>query len=247
MTEKKKILVIDDEKDLVDLVQYQLEAKGYEVQTANNGLEGFEKLKTFTPNLIILDINMPEVGGIEFYSKISTAQGKSKYPVLILTARADLENTFIDIEVDGFMAKPFEIDNLVAEVGRMVSGASNSVIYLIEFQDRPIVKKIIDFFHKERYDVVNIEDYRMLEEKVKKKKPKVIIMEYMQRGITGEDFIKKVKNNSLLQDCSIIVYSYSGLKEYEEKSLNAGADFYLDKPKNFDVFRDAVSELLNQK
>ena len=100
-SEKKLILVIDDQVDLANLMKYALEAKGYHVILAYNGLEGLEKLKKIKPDLIILDVHMPQMGGLEFYSRISTGHGHSKYPVLILTSRDDLEETFREIEVAG--------------------------------------------------------------------------------------------------------------------------------------------------
>ena len=114
---KMTILLIDDEVDLVDAVAFQLKAKkGYDVETAYNGVEGLEKLNEIVPDLIILDINMPKMGGVEFYRRISDAQGKTRYPVLILTARANLEELFKDLNVDGFMTKPFELDTLYKEI-----------------------------------------------------------------------------------------------------------------------------------
>ena len=85
-TTKKLILAIDDEPDLLEMEKFQFEAKGYKVETANDGLEGLEKLKTIKPDLIILDLNMPRMGGVEFYQKICDEKNMPRYPVLILTA-----------------------------------------------------------------------------------------------------------------------------------------------------------------
>ncbi len=240
---RKTILLIDDEVDLVDLVKFQLVAKGYNVVTANDGLEGLERLKIVKPDLIILDMNMPRMGGLEFYGKISTDRGKSKYPVLVLTARANLEKTFKDIAVDGFMSKPFEIDQLILEVERITSGGCDPVIYLADFKENPHVGKIKEVFSTERYSVVQVDDLAQLRVKTEAKKPAFIILEYMQRGMGGEDFIKKIKGDSLFDGVSVIVYSYAGFKEYGDKSLAAGADKYLGKPESYAVFVNAVKEL----
>lgn len=115
-TARRKILIIDDEADLTQMIGFQFTSKGFEVQTAGDGVEGLEKLKKFRPDLIILDMNMPRMGGIEFYSKICGPDGKPMYPVLVLTARANVQGLFKDLEIDGFMIKPFEIDQLITEV-----------------------------------------------------------------------------------------------------------------------------------
>ena len=117
----KIVLLIDDETDLVEMVKFQLEKKGYKVVPAYNGKEALDKLKDIKPDLIILDINMPTMGGLEFFNEISTEHGQPKYPVLVLTARANLEGIFKAIEVGGFVSKPFEIDYLISEVDRITS------------------------------------------------------------------------------------------------------------------------------
>jgi DNA-binding response OmpR family regulator len=106
-------LLIDDEKDLVEMIQYQLSEEGYKTIAAYDGLQGLEKIKEVEPGLIILDINLPKMNGLEFYSKICTPHGRSRYPVLVMTARSNLKKVFKDVEVDGFLAKPFEIDELL--------------------------------------------------------------------------------------------------------------------------------------
>jgi len=108
--------LIDDERDLTEMIEFQLKDEGYCVEVAYDGLEGLEKLKTFTPDLIILDINLPRMGGIEFYKKTCLPDGSSRYPVLVMTARANLESVFQGLKVEGFLSKPFEIDVLLSEV-----------------------------------------------------------------------------------------------------------------------------------
>src|SRR3990167_1903153 len=124
MDEPKKILLIDDEIDLQQLIKTVLSSKGYNVTTADNGKDGLEKLEAADPDLIILDMNMPVMGGVEFYQRICDAWSQAKYPVLILTARANMEEFFKGMDVDGFMAKPFEIDDLLTEVQRIIEKRS---------------------------------------------------------------------------------------------------------------------------
>jgi len=123
MSPQNTVLVIDDELDLRELVKITLKIKGYHVETAGNGLEGLEKLATMAQALIILDINMPKMGGLEFYQKICV-DGKSKYPVMVLTARANMEHLFKGVSVDGYMAKPFEIDDLLKEAAGIIERTS---------------------------------------------------------------------------------------------------------------------------
>ena len=93
MSEQKNILLIDDEINLQQLMKITLNSRNYHVETANNGLEGLEILKSMKPDLIILDMNMPKMGGLEFYQKICYGKDRPKYPVLVLTARATMEHS----------------------------------------------------------------------------------------------------------------------------------------------------------
>ncbi len=87
----KTILIVEDEEDLVTMVKFQFEVNGYQVITASNGIEGLAKLSQTAPDLILLDLNMPKVGGIEFCHRIALSNGELKYPFLVLTARAQQE------------------------------------------------------------------------------------------------------------------------------------------------------------
>jgi len=120
MSGPKTILLIDDEIDMQQLTKITLKARGYIVETANNGLEGLSKLETLKPDLIILDMNMPKLGGLGFYQKICNGQGHPLYPVLVLTARANLEQLLVQMNIDGFIAKPFEIDELLRKVDAII-------------------------------------------------------------------------------------------------------------------------------
>ena len=116
----KTVLIIDDEEDLRDTVGYKFKAAGYTVVTAIDGVDGLEKLADLEPDLIILDVNMPRMNGLEFYQRIKGPDDRTKYPVLILTARANMENLFHDLDADGFMAKPFELDDLLQTAEQII-------------------------------------------------------------------------------------------------------------------------------
>ena len=100
---KKTILLIDDDTSLLVTLSDFLRFEGYDVTTADSGEQGLKRLKTLEPDLIILDMSMPGMGGIGFLKEISVV-GKPKHPVLVLTARANMAEFFADIDVDGRIA-----------------------------------------------------------------------------------------------------------------------------------------------
>jgi len=108
-------MVVDDEKRLVSLVESYLTQEGYRVVTANNGVEALNMAQKEKPELIVLDVMMPEMDGYEFMRR---HRADNNTPIILLTARVDDEEKVIGLEVgaDDYMTKPFRPRELVARV-----------------------------------------------------------------------------------------------------------------------------------
>jgi CheY-like chemotaxis protein len=117
----KKILLLED-GPIEAKIMIELLKPLYEVEHVFNGKEGLEKLKTFSPDLIVLDINMPVMNGLDFYNKILDQDENPRYPVFVLTARADLEVLFRDFHVKGFMVKPVDTKKAAEEIRAIMEG-----------------------------------------------------------------------------------------------------------------------------
>lgn len=113
-----KILVIDDDIAINELIKVNLELQGYEVKQAYNGTEGFALAKQELPNLIVLDVMMPEVDGFTVAQRIRQTQDIADTPIIMLTALGELNNKVngFNIGVDDYLTKPFEIDELIVRV-----------------------------------------------------------------------------------------------------------------------------------
>ena len=109
------VLVVDDEKNIVQLARLYLNNEGYRVEAAHDGKQALEKFKALKPDLIVLDIMMPEMDGLTVCKEIRKT---SNVPVIILTARGDDIDRIIGLEIgaDDYMAKPFNPRELVARV-----------------------------------------------------------------------------------------------------------------------------------
>ena len=120
--ENKLILLIDDDTSLLLTLSDFLIHEGYEVVTANSGEMGLKQLEQCAPDLVILDMSMPGMGGVGFLREITDESGKPSHSVLVLTARANMADFFANVDVDGFIAKPFELRELREEVHRILDG-----------------------------------------------------------------------------------------------------------------------------
>lgn len=115
---KQTILVVDDERDLLDLIEYNLKKEGFKVLKAENGEEGISKAKEHRPDLILLDIMMPKMDGLEAVEIMRKDDDLKKTPIIFLTARSD-EKTEIDglnKGGDDYITKPISTTKLVSRI-----------------------------------------------------------------------------------------------------------------------------------
>ena len=223
MSGAKTILLIDDEIDLQQLVKITLKSKGYHVETANNGLEGLAKLETMKPDLIILDMNMPKMGGLEFYQKICYGGSRPKYPVLLLTARANMEQLFREFNIDGFMAKPFEIDVLLDEVATIIqkrsgvkttpSGTREPKVICIVEDNAEALNRIGSAFLSAGYTVNPAQNGTEGIERISTAVPEAALVKLGLVDIPGDMVILKLKMMAKTQDIKYILYTDKGAEK----------------------------------
>ncbi len=116
------VLVIDDEDLVLSLLQRGLRAAGHEVFTANNGLDGIGMARRHSPDVVVLDINMPGVDGFEVCRRLREDPRLSDIPLLFLTKRGEVEERVRGLEAgaDDYLPKPFDITELQARVGALL-------------------------------------------------------------------------------------------------------------------------------
>jgi DNA-binding response OmpR family regulator len=121
---KEKILIVEDEAHIAAGIRLNLELKGYEVEIARDGLEGLTKWKSFSPQLIVLDLMMPKLDGFSFLKEIRKIE--ERLPILILSAK-DTSNDKVKCfthGVDDFLPKPFDLDEFLLRVERLLKRSS---------------------------------------------------------------------------------------------------------------------------
>jgi DNA-binding response OmpR family regulator len=124
MAEQAHILVLEDDPSVQMLMKKQLTAHGFKVTVASDGLDGLMKLEQVRPDLIICDVMMPNLDGIEFVKAVKGHNDTVKIPVIFLTAKTDPRSMIDGINVGArfYVTKPFAIDDLLSKVNRALSG-----------------------------------------------------------------------------------------------------------------------------
>ena len=122
MADAARVLVVEDDPGTQTLLRKQLSAKGFEVHVAANGLDGLMQLEAALPDIIICDMNMPELDGIGFVRAIKTKDETRKIPVIFLTASNDPRHMVDGINVGArfYLTKPFEMNELVWKINRVL-------------------------------------------------------------------------------------------------------------------------------
>ena len=114
----KKVLIVEDEQDILQLVKLYLEKEGFQAVTAMTGPEGLRRIKAEKPDLVVLDLMLPEMDGLEVCKRLRAAPDTAMLPIIMLTAKAEESDTIIGLELgaDDYVTKPFSPKELVARV-----------------------------------------------------------------------------------------------------------------------------------
>ncbi len=117
-TSRAKILLVDDEPDVVEMVQHRLELSGCEVITSANGKEGLERATNERPDLIVLDINMPVMNGLEMLEHLRSNPGLRSTPVIMCTTSGRTQNITraMSFNISGYVTKPFDCTELMRKI-----------------------------------------------------------------------------------------------------------------------------------
>lgn len=189
-----KILVIDDEQHIIELLRFNLENNGYEVIEALDGAEGIQKAKTELPDLILLDLMLPVIDGIEVCRELRIDVETKNIPIIMLTAKSDEMDKIIGLEMgaDDYMTKPFSIRELLARIKAVLRRNKDS--------------------KEEKTSVISVGDIRIDEEKheVRKRDTKLdlTLKEFKLLSILAKNRGKVLSRNYLLDE--IWGYDYFG-------------------------------------
>lgn len=227
---KKNIVIVDDDKRLADLMRIYLENANYNAVTFLSPVNALEYLVDNIPDILLLDIMMPEIDGIEILIKL---RDKYKYPIIIVSAK----NTNLDVidglgkGADDYLKKPFDPSELVARVNAMIrrSGeyslsSNDTILYykdLIIDMDKQIVLK-----NDEKMDLTQSE-YKILKELVKIK-GKIISTENLFKLISGDDYYNRECNSVAVHVRNLRLKLNDSFDNHKYIKTSWGVGYYVD-------------------
>lgn len=254
--EPAKILVVDDDANIINFFQYVLEDQGYTVEVAGNGIEAIKKVHSFFPDVILLDVVMPEMDGYEVTEELKNNPNTSNISIILVTGMDTVEDKVRGLEsgADDFITKPFNFDELVARVKSLLklkrlqdqlrdlekecngkpapaqaAGDRQNLILVIEDDER-VSNLMSNVLGTGGYQAVCLDDGRKAIDYLKEKIPDLIILDLMVPGIEGMELLKRIRENVMLKEVPVIVITAIADFKTKIKGLNIGADDYLVKP-----------------
>jgi CheY-like chemotaxis protein len=225
-TTRRRVLLVDDNMTLLRVLNDFLAFEGFDVATAASGEEGLEKLDGFKPDIILLDVSMPGIGGLGFLKRIAASDGRLPYPVLVFTARATTKEFFETIAVDGFIAKPCDKRELVGKIEEILSRQPPPVaeekvpgqrLVLIAEDEKPEARRLADAFSAAGYDVAVVGSGPEVVERAVVNLPDVILMKQVLPKMNGSSVTSLLQALPRTKAVPVILYDASGVTTNEDE------------------------------
>ncbi len=256
VAKKIKILIIEDEEALVDILEKKLLYEDYEVSIARDGEEGIKKVKEIKPDLILLDIVMPKMNGFEVLENLNKDKRFSSIPVIVISNSgysADLDKALELGAVDYLIKAEFDLDKVIRKIEEVLFESDFSQKEdkedqnlgkkkEISFQSSKNLKKILivedDLFlsdlcskklKKVGFEVLTAFDGQDGLKKIKEEKPALVLLDIVLPGLSGFEVLKQIKTNPESASIPVIILSNLGQKEDVQRGITLGAEDYIVK------------------
>jgi len=255
----KNVLVIDDEEEIVNAARRMLERSGYDVDTALNGKQGMDLVNKSRPDVVITDIIMPIMDGYEFFKSLKRENLTSDIPVIILTARPNMEDSFRALGVEGFLTKPFTGDSLVNKIKQLDKKdlpLKDRGTILVCGSDEYALNHMLVLLKDDGYNADTLEDGSALITKAIEKVPDFIFMDIDMEGLPARELIKALRCFHKLDNTQIILYTnfipnekntfshVDYLQGAKKTCMEAGANHYIGRFSNIN-FIDQLNNIKN--
>ena len=202
LEEKPTILVVDDDTPIRSLLRQELSDAGYQVKEAANGKAALDMVRISKPDLIILDVMMPEINGFDVAAVLKNDPATMDIPIIILSIVQDKERG-LKIGVDRYLTKPIDTEKLFHEVDELlVQGVSNKRVLVVD-NDATTVKSLSDVLTARGYKVVEANPDNLLES-ASEVKPDIIMLNSMNKN--DEKAIKELKFQKGMENVMFLIY-----------------------------------------
>jgi len=238
---EKTILVVDDEANIRRLIGHELTNRGYKVIEATGGKEAIELARKFRPNLITLDIVMPDLDGFDVTVVLKSDPITKDIPIVIISVIEDKSKAY-RLGANDYITKPFSFDVLMEKVNRLLSGSQKTI--LVVDDDKSLVKSIEFELKKRGFTTNSAHNGREAIQAVEKSHPNLILLNIKMPEMDGYEVIQTLKGNPDTADIHIVVMTGLEIDGGRVKALSIGATDYFNKSGELSRLFEAVENIL---
>ncbi|MBA3053241.1 MAG: response regulator [Candidatus Omnitrophota bacterium] len=245
----EKILVVDDEENIVDLINATLSAGGYYVITASDGKDGLEKAVKERPDLILMDVRMPVMDGFTACKNIRANPVTAKIPVIFLTASTQkgANENAQKSGADHFLTKPFDPIELTEFIDTILHKPLVKNKLLIIDDDPSIREAVKIYFEHSGFEIITAANSDEAMKTIHYTPPAIIISDILMPGIDGYQLCKKLKDSAETENIPLILLTSRSNAMDELKGFESGADSYVAKPFDLQYLGEEVNRLLKKE
>ncbi|MEH2375386.1 response regulator [Nostoc sp.] len=200
----KTILVVDDEANIRELLRQQLETEGYNVREAKDGVDAIHQIKTARPDLILLDVMMPQINGFDVAAVLKNDPHTADIPIIILSIIENKERGN-PIGIDRYLTKPIDPEKLLNEIGSLLSQGTSSKKVLVVDKNASTLKTLSDVLRTQGYSVIEASDPQECLHKALSTKPDMIIIDSIFSQ--DADLVKTLRFEKELENIFFIMLS----------------------------------------
>ena len=238
------ILIVDDETNIRRFLNYELSRKGYNVIEAAGGKEAIEKVREYLPDLITLDIMMPDLDGFEVAAAVREDPVTQSIPILIISVLEEKEEAF-KAGANDYVTKPFSPEVVLNKIDHLLRDPHGTI--LVVDDDEALVKSITYELKQRGFSTSIAHDGEEALGVVKRNPPDLIILDVMMPKIDGHQVIKELKRQTSTRDIPIIVLTGVEVKEGKVKVLSMGATDYFTKSGGLSKLFETAANILAGK
>jgi two-component system response regulator (stage 0 sporulation protein F) len=247
MEEKFKILIVDDDKEILKTLSLLLEDFGYQIDTAENGYVAIDKVKTQKYNLALVDIMMPGINGI-----VAAREMKKICPELIIimmTAYVETQEEFQKLVNEGVLTifrKPLDIPRLVEMIESLKKKIELPLILIVDdrAEDRTLMRNLLE---EKNFRVMTAASGKEAIEIIEKYKDNIdiVLLDLVLINETGVEVLEKIRK--IKPEIKVIIVTGYTLEDMIQEAINKGAYAYLYKPIDIEIALSIIKEIVDKK
>jgi DNA-binding response OmpR family regulator len=262
-----KIFIIEDDEIVAEIYKDKLQAEGYDVEVAHDGKSGYQRLRTFGPDLLLLDMMVPELAGVEILGLLRGEGAFKDLPIVAFSGSEELLEDARRLGATRVLSKGEYVPNqIVARITEVLAalrkvGESEALFLgtlaewappterILVVEDDPIIMQLVkDVMEEEGYEVVSAEDggkaYRILE---RDNKFVAGIFDVKMPSIQGTDLLRYMQTEKRLMKIPVLIMTSEPSVAIQAESLSAGAAIFLPKPFTRVTLRTMFRALISRK